>query len=216
VNGVLPVGNFTISSGTTLGGHGIINSAVTMPSASTLSPGASLGRLTVNNNVTLQPGSTTQMEISKASGTNDVLRATGSLTYGGTLVVTNLAGDLAPDDSFQLFQAASYISSFAAFNLPPLSTGLFWDTTRLANGALAVVAVPPQITDVTRLSDGNFLFTGAGAAGLTYELRAATNLVPPVLWTLVTNSDADGNGAFQLLDLEAANHPQRFYRVFNP
>jgi autotransporter-associated beta strand protein len=216
VNGTLPSGGLTISSGVTLGGNGVINSAVTMPSGSTLSPGAILGRLTVNNNVSLQAGSTTRMEISKAADTNDVLRPNGSLSYGGTLVVTNLAGDLAPGDSFQLFQAASYFSSFAAFNLPPLNTGLFWDTTRLANGALAVVAVPPQITDVTRLSDGNFLFTGTGAAGLTYELRAATNLAPPIEWGVVTNAVADGNGISRFPDPGATNYPQRFYRVFSP
>jgi len=216
VNGMLPSGGLTINGGVTLGGDGVINSAVTMPSGSTLSPGASFGRLTVNNNVSLQAGSTTRMEISKAAGTNDVLRATGSLSYGGTLVVTNLAGALASGDSFQLFQAASHNGSFASFNLPSLSEGLFWNTTRLTNGILAVVAVPPQITDIARLSDGNFQFAGTGAAGLAYELRATTNLTVPIEWVTLTNRPAGSDGMFQLLDLEATNFPQRFYRVSGP
>ena len=53
-----------------------------------LAPGTSVGKLTVSNSVALQAGSTTRMEISKTPFTNDQLRATGALTYGGTLVVT--------------------------------------------------------------------------------------------------------------------------------
>ncbi|MEK7780229.1 MAG: glycosyl hydrolase, partial [Verrucomicrobiota bacterium] len=70
VNGTLPAGTFTISSGTTLGGHGVIYPAVTLPSGATLAPGASIGTLTVSNNLTLQAGSTTRMEISKTPFTN--------------------------------------------------------------------------------------------------------------------------------------------------
>lgn len=217
VNGVLPAGGLTLSSGGTLGGNGVINSAVTMPLDSTLSPGASLGRLTVNNNVTLQAGSTTRMEISKTPLTNDVLRTTGSITYGGTLVVTNLAGDLAPGDSFQLFQAASHAGSFTLFNLPPLNTGLAWNTTGLSNGVISVIAtVPPAFAGVASQPDGNFSFTGTGAAGQEYQLFATTNLLPPAAWVLVTSATANASGVFQLSDLQATNFPQRFYRIRLP
>ena len=45
--------------------------------------------------------------------------------------------------------------------------------------------------------DGNFQFNGNGAAGVTYELDAATDLMPPVLWMFVTNAVAGQNGLFQ-------------------
>ena len=63
--------------------------------------------------------------------------------------------------------------------------------------------------------DGNFIFNGTGAAGINYELDAATNLSVPIAWIYVTNAVADPAGIFQLLDGAATNYPQRFYRVMS-
>lgn len=139
VNGTLPAGGLFISSGTTLGGHGSINSPVTLPSGATIAPGASVGKLTVNANTILQPGSVVRMELDKAAGTNDQLRVVGLLQYGGTLIVTNLGGQLWPGDSFQLFNAASYLNSFSATNLPALPTGMNWQWSP-ATGTLSIAA----------------------------------------------------------------------------
>ena len=80
VNGSLPPGTFNISAGTTLGGHGTIRPAVTLPSGATLAPGnKGIGTLTVSNNVTLQVGSVARIELNKAAGTHDQLRVTGTL-----------------------------------------------------------------------------------------------------------------------------------------
>jgi hypothetical protein len=68
---------------------------------------------------------------------------------------------------------------------------------------------------VNQTSDGNFHFAGTGAAGVTYELDAATNLAPPILWMFVTNAVAGQNGLFDLWDLSATNFPQRYYRIIS-
>src|SRR5262249_48455207 len=65
VNGFLLASPVIIANTATLGGSGVINTALTVPSGATLAPGAALGTLTVNNNVTLQPGSTTRIELDK-------------------------------------------------------------------------------------------------------------------------------------------------------
>lgn len=160
VDGTLPAGNFAISSGTTLGGLGTINCAVTLPSGATLAPGddsgimltndssggintnnnPSVGILTVNNNVTLQPGSITRIEINKTGGENDQLRVLGTLTYGGTLVVTNLSGTLWAGDSFHIFDAVSSSGAFSFTNLPVLPGGLVWQLD--ATSGLLRVAEP--------------------------------------------------------------------------
>ena len=119
VNGSVGSGAVTVANGT-LGGNGVIGGAVTVQSGGTLAPGGGLATLTVNGGVTLQPGSTTFLEVSKSSLTNDQLVAGGALNFGGTLVVTNLGGTLALGDSFTLFQAGSFNGSFAATALPPL------------------------------------------------------------------------------------------------
>jgi fibronectin-binding autotransporter adhesin len=105
-------GAVALNSGT-LEGTGIINGAVTIADGATLSPGAAgLGRLTVNNTLNLGPASATYMEISKEAGTNDVVVAS-TINYGGTLTIVNLAGTLAPGDSFKLFNVLNRSGSFS-------------------------------------------------------------------------------------------------------
>jgi autotransporter-associated beta strand protein len=217
-NGLTPV---TVANTATLGGKGVVRGAVTIQSGGTLAPGtnsASIGVLTVSNSVTLQSGSTTRIKISKTPLTNDVLRVTGAagtvLTYGGTLTVSNLDSPPTAGDRFKIFQATAYNGTFAALNPPAPGIGLAWNTTSLTNGVLSVVAtVPPQFGSIAQLGDGNFQFGGSGAAGVSYELDAATNLASPIDWSFVTNAVADQNGSFQFADLQATNFPQRFYRI---
>jgi len=235
VDGSLPAGTFTISSGTTLGGNGVIYPAVTLPSGAFLSPGNSsgiiltnngnggistnnnysVGILTINNDATLQAGSTCLFEIDKsAANINDRLVVTGTLALGGTLTVTNLGVPLAAGDSFTLFNAGGITGNFSTVKLPALGAGLAWNTNNLTAGTLSVVATAlPQFGAMAQMGDGNFQFNGTGAAGVSYELDAATNLVPPIIWFFVTNAVADQNGQFQLMDLSATNDLQRFYRI---
>lgn len=216
VNGTLPAGAFTISTGTTLGGCGVIFPAVTIPAGATLAPGASIGTLTVSNNLTLQAASTTRLEISKTPFTNDFLRVTGTFNRSGTLVVTNVSGDLAPGDTFTLYQAGALAGAFTSTTLPPLNPGLAWNTSGLSTGVVSVVAA--ALPAFTSLSPSATAFTlgATGAASQSYTLEAATNLSAPIFWSPVTNVVAGTNGLFELLDLDATNHPQRFYRIVAP
>jgi hypothetical protein len=127
----------------------------------------------VNNSVTLQPGSTTLMEIDRSAGTNDQLRLpVGTLNCAGSLVVTNLAGALAAGDRFPLFEAATITGLFQSTNLPPLDAGLAWNFNP-ASGVLSVVATSP--TNLTfAVSGGNL--TLAWPQGHTgWRLQAQTN-----------------------------------------
>ncbi|HEX5223243.1 MAG TPA: LamG-like jellyroll fold domain-containing protein [Verrucomicrobiae bacterium] len=194
VNGTLPAGTLTISNGTTLGGRGTIYSAVTLPAGSTLSPGASVGKLTVNNSVTLNAGSTTLIELNRAAGTNDQLRVTGNLTYGGTLIVTNLDGQLWAGDSFQIFNPNSWSGAFAATNLPALPNGFNWVWSP-ATGTLSItttIALNP--TDITANLDGGAL-----------ELHWPNDHTG---WRLETNavSVADADAWFTLPGSTTTNH----------
>jgi len=214
VNGSLGASTVTVAGGT-LGGNGTIAGPVTVQSGATLAPGSnSIGALTINNSLTL--GGTTLIELNRDTGTNDIIRGVSSVTYGGTLTVTNLAGTLAPGDSFRIFYATTFSGAFATFNLPALGVGLDWNTDALTNGVLSVVATAlPQFGTITQLEDGNFQLNVTGAAGVAYELDAATDLAPPVIWSFVTNAMADQSGQFQLFDLQATNFPQRFYRILS-
>jgi autotransporter-associated beta strand protein len=218
VNGTLGPGALTIYSGATLSGTGVIAGPVAIQPGATLAPGAdasSIGALTVNNSLAL--AGTTALALNKAGFTNDSIRGLSSVTYGGALIVSNVAGTLTAGDTFTLFQAGSYNGAFSSIVLPPLATGLAWRTDPLTNGAIAVMStIPPQIIAISGLPDSNLQISGVGVVGVNYQLLAATDLVAPVNWLVVTNAAADGAGAFQLFDLMATNFPTRFYRISGP
>ncbi len=217
VNGSTASSPVTVGSTATLGGTGTINGPVTMQSNATLAPGASIGKLTVNNSVTLQAGSVTRMEISATPFTNDQLQVTGLFTRAGSLIVTNVAGDLAPGAAFTLFQAPNSTGRFSSMTLPPLNFGLTWNTNTLGAGVISVVATnAPVLTDWHWQTGGGFVINGLGSASQNYTLHAATNLTAPIDWTPVTNTVSATDGAFLLLDPQAPNHPQRFYHVTAP
>jgi autotransporter-associated beta strand protein len=218
VNGILGTNTLSLASGTTLGGNGIVQTAVTVPSNVTLAPGDSLGTLTVSNLVTLQSGSTMQIEINKDVSTNDSLICSSTLTLAGTLIVTNVGGTyLTAGDIFTIFSAPNILGNFSTVKLPVLGTGLVWNTNNLHSGVIAIAATAaPHFCGLNQTADGNFHFSGTGAAGVTYELDSATNLLPPIPWAFVTNAVADQTGFFELWDLSATNAPQRFYRITSP
>ncbi len=105
--------------------------SLTAGPGSTVSPGQSLGVLTVTNAVLLQ--GTTVVEIDKTAGTNDLLGGAASITYGGTLVVSNLSAALTNGDSFKLFDADAYSGAFTNIMPKRPGPGLAWDTSGLTD-----------------------------------------------------------------------------------
>jgi autotransporter-associated beta strand protein len=183
VNGALPAGVFNINSGTTLRGNGVINCPVSLPPGATLAPGDNVGTLTVNNTVTLQAGSTTLIELNKTTGTNDQLQVVGSLTCGGSLVVTNLGGTLWAGDSFQIFNATSTSGNFAATNLPPLPNGFLWQWAP-ANGTLSILStVALNPVNVTASPSGNMLELSWPADHTGWRVETnAVDITDPNFW----------------------------------
>jgi len=213
VNGSLGSGAVTVTSGM-FGGNGGIGGTVTVQTGGTLAPGGSIGVLTVNNNVTLQPGGTTVMEINKTPLTNDQLRVTGALSYGGALVVTNLAGTLAANDSFQLFSAGSASGSFASNSLPVLNAGLGWSFNP-TNGVLSVVqTVATNPTNIySTVGSGNVTLSWP-SDHLGWRLQSQTNVLSIGLgtnWVDVPNST---NATQATLPIDGGNGSVFFRLVF--
>ena len=131
-------GSLTVSNGT-LGGNGVIAGPVVVQPNGVIAPGASIGLLTISNALTLS--GTTVMQVNKTAATNDSIRGLTAVSYGGTLVVSNLGTAFAVGDSFKLFDAVSYSGAFT--NLIPSAPGsaLAWDTSSLiTNGTLLIIA----------------------------------------------------------------------------
>jgi T5SS/PEP-CTERM-associated repeat protein len=139
-------GNLTNLTGGLLQGNGTIRGSVT--NFGTISPGFSVGSLTITGNLSLAGSSVVMMELSgygAGVGTNNTLNVGQLFAYGGTLDVTNITGfAFAAGQSFQLFNFGSQGGDFAVTNLPDLTgSGLAWNTAQLDNtGALSIVVVP--------------------------------------------------------------------------
>ncbi len=177
VNGSIGSSGVTVRSGATLGGNGTINGVITVGSGGILSPGTSIGVLTAGTSVTLQSGCTTIIEINRANSpkSDRIVLNSGTLTYGGTLTVTNLGPVLQSGDSFQLFSASGYAGSFSATNLPPLNVGLAWKFTP-ANGTLSVAtSVATNPTNVAMSVSGNTLTLSWPADYIGWTLQTQTN-----------------------------------------
>jgi hypothetical protein len=161
----------------------------------------------------LNGGSTTVMELNKTLLTNDVAQVAGTLTCGGSLVLTNLSGTLASGDSFKLFNAAIYNGVFT--NIVPAIPGvnLAWN---LSGGVLSVISSPtppPQIGKITIMGGNNLIFNGTGGVpNWTYYILASTNLEFPVSqWPIIATNAFDANGNFNATNPADPNTPQEFY-----
>ena len=153
-NAAAAPGNVTVGASGTLGGTGTVGGNTTVNGK--LAPGNNaIGTFNFNNNLTLGAASTTLIEINRTAATKDLADAVGTLTYGGTLQVTNLAGTLANGDSFKIFDAALYAGSFSSFNLPTLNASLAWNTAALlTSGTISVInsgVLPPPPAAPTNL-----------------------------------------------------------------
>jgi hypothetical protein len=112
----------------------------------TISPGFSVGSLTITGNLSLASSSVLVMQLSgygAGVGTNDTITVGQTMAYGGTLDVTNLTGfTYAAGQSFQLFSFGSQGGDFAVTNLPSLPTYLAWNTSALDTSGLLSITVP--------------------------------------------------------------------------
>jgi autotransporter-associated beta strand protein len=174
VNGVIGSGSVTVTNGT-LGGSGVIKGPVQLQHGSTLSPGTSIGTLIISNNCVQTTGATTIMEINRELNSFDQLICSGSLVFGGTLVVTNFAGEFLLGDSFRLFIAASIAGAFNQLELPPLGPELGWQFNA-ASGQLSVVSTLSLApTEISAARVGNTLQVTWPPSHTGWRLEAQTN-----------------------------------------
>jgi hypothetical protein len=201
-----------------LGGKGILKGSVTVQSGATLAPGASLGTLTISNTLTLTAGSQTFVEINAATVTNDLVRGISTVNYGGTLVVTNLAGTVAVNQTFQLFSAVNRSGTFSAISPVGPAPGLAWNFNP-TNGvltALATVALNPT-NFIANLSGMNLTLTwpadhiGWTLTMQTNNLNLGLNL-NPTNWMRLTNTTTTNQFVIPL----NGSAPAGFFRLVYP
>jgi len=194
VNGTIGASAVTVTGGT-LSGSGVIKGPVTVQSAGRFAPGSSIGAMTISNSLTLSGAAV--MELSAATGISDFVRGLTTVTYGGTLVLSNLTGTISGTNTFS---ANSYHGAFAALTPASPGAGLVWNTNTLTtDGTLRVVSTSP-VTMANSVSGG--LLTLSWPADHTgWRLQAQTNSISVGLsnnWFNVPNSIATNQMTFTL------------------
>lgn len=209
-------GTLTLTSGQTLEGVGTVQGALVAGAGSTLLPGitsisTNVGTLSVSGNASL--AGAILMKLNNSSSDN--LAVGGSLTYGGTLTVTNIsATPLAAGNSFKLFTAASYSGSFGSISPASPGAGLSWNTSSLAvNGTLSVVSLAgPKITSIAVNGTTLTIMANNGPANGQFILMESTNLLTPLPWTPVLTNNFGNTGTLNLsTNIIRANTPDEYY-----
>ena len=213
-------GTFPLNSAQQLRGRGTINGILDTTGGGMVAPGGgpggSTGAISVTNNINL--GGTAWMKLNRASTPNsDQLVSTlSTISYGGTLVVTNIGAKLQPGDTFTLFHGGGLsVGSFGNVILPNYYT---WDTSKLGvNGSITVTAIlpPPSLTNVdfSTLSSGTITLNAVnGAPNGPVTVLTTTNLaLPTSSWTTVTTTTFDSNGNLNLPITVDPTLPQSYF-----
>jgi autotransporter-associated beta strand protein len=140
VNGTI-VSAPTVQTNATLGGTGIIGGTVTVQAGAILAPGASVGTLILSNAPSLGGTILAELDQATAQKSDKLVLTNGTLTYGGTLVVTNI-GPALTNQTFTLFSAPAYAGSFSSITLPA-GGSLHWATNNLTvNGTISYTNNP--------------------------------------------------------------------------
>jgi len=74
-----------------------------------------------------------------------------------------------------------------------------------------------QLTTPSITLDGNFQFSFSNVPGAIFTVMTTTNVALPLsAWTILDGATETSPGLFQFTDMQATNHPQRYYRVRSP
>jgi autotransporter-associated beta strand protein len=187
VNGQVGPGAVLVATNAILGGTGTINAPVTVQAGGTLSPGTSIGTLTINNNLAF--AGNLLVEVNKsASPSSDKVDVSGTLVNTGTgiITVTNLGGALAVNDSFALFNKA--VSGGNSLSIT--GGGAVWTNRLAVNGTIAVVTpISSTPTNINYSVSGSTLTLSWPLDHLTWTLQSnAVGVASSAAWFPVPGS----------------------------
>jgi autotransporter-associated beta strand protein len=189
-DGILKAKNLIVQSGGTLGGDGTAQADVQV--FGTLATGNSPGTLNITGDLTLDAGSTTEIEIESLSNYDQTI-ATGNISLNGTLTATNWGnGSIQVGDKYDVFQSTggTITGEFDTYNAP---TNL---RIRLLNdGSVASLRFAPETYTLMAQTQNQFNVA-----------KALDSFIPATSGDTMTVSTA-------LDELTAAEYPAAFHQV---
>jgi len=197
-----------LNVGQTLRGNGTVKGSVDTQFGGTVSPGTSIGTLTITNDAALF--GTTVMEINRAAAQKADKIVAATIQLAGVLDIQNIGFNLQVGDTFDLFDGV--ITDFGVFIQGP--PGVTFSAVA-ADGTITVVGapVPPQITGTSLVSGTNLVSSGTGGVGFgNYRVLASTNVAAPLAtWTQVLTGMFDFDGSFSFTNVVDPANPREFF-----
>ncbi len=167
----------SVGTGATLDVSARADGTLTLNSGQTLKhSGNATGPITFTGSVNIGNGSLL-LGVNHVGLAHDSLAASVSITYSGTLVVTNIGSALQAGDKFQLFTGAA--SGFAAFDLPTFDrvnqVQYTWKNDVASDGSVTVLTVAPIASPTLGVGQAgnNLTFSWTGP----FKLQAQTNAI---------------------------------------
>jgi autotransporter-associated beta strand protein len=209
---------FVLNNSQLLIGDGSLNGGLSSVAGSTVEPGqyAAVGTLTVANNISLAGQLLINLNRTNAQNCSKLASASGTITYGGTLSVTNVGPGLQVGDVFHLFPSA--VNSFTGISLPTSDANGFaytWANNVAVDGSISVATVTASINP----NPGTIQFN---VSGNNLSLAWPTNAG----WILQTNSVGltanawfDYQGSENLTNINLIIDPSQtneFFRLVHP
>jgi len=208
LNGNAGTGTVTVTNGT-LAGTGTIAGAVVVGANGTIAPGWPTGTLSISNSLNLM--GRTLMTLN--SGANSKIVGLTNVTYGGTLIITNLGGQLTVGDTFPLFSTASWSGNFASIT-GSAGNGLAFSFNP-TNGVLSVVTgLPTTPTSLYSTVHPGSLTVIWPANYPGWILQAQTNNYPRGLGT--NWADVPGSTAVNSMSFPVSSTNCVFFRLRLP
>ncbi|HTB85168.1 MAG TPA: glycoside hydrolase family 16 protein [Candidatus Sulfotelmatobacter sp.] len=128
----------------------------------------------ISNSMSLQGNGTLNFTVDAANNSSGNISGVSSLSYGGILVLNNIAGTFSATNSFKLFNAGSYVGTFGSYVPATPGYDLAWDLSALYSGILRIKAVVPvATTNVVESRSGNST-TGANNPAFSYTGFSST------------------------------------------
>jgi autotransporter-associated beta strand protein len=173
INGSTASGSaVTVANGATLGGTGTINGAITVDSGGILSPGNSIGQLTVGS-LSLNSGANLVFGLTSnatAGTTYDQIDGTSLTLSGGTVNLTlNGIGSqsISLGDTFTLFTGMVTGFDTTTFNI---TNNTSWTGSwQVSEGSLILTAIPEPSTWALLAGTSRHLLSSAGVGGAAAE-----------------------------------------------
>lgn len=205
VNGTLTTAQLPVLAGGALGGSGRIVGNVRVDGA--VSPGNSIGTLTVQGNYVQTAGSSYVAELS-AGGQSDRIDVTGTATLGGKLVVLHAPGQYLLGQNFNLLSAAGGVSGqFASIDQTSFSPFLKFGLAYAANQVGVEVTRGASVASAAQTANQR----AAGAAvdrlaigqGITQPL---TQLFPAQALAALDSLSGEGHASLRSIMIDDSRH----------